>query len=199
MNAKPTILSGIDRQVDLSGADILSSLPADELVGLLDRLRAFVFNRYYGTLSCEDLAMEAMKRVLAGHRGWDSDYPPFENLCWIIRSLADNQRKKDERSTSLESSSELNISKAARETLRALNNSSPADIYETARANQEIRSSIKRAIRGDGMLGRIVEFALDAGDWKPRTIAKELQIDMRQVHNAKRRMQRRLAATYYKH
>lgn len=190
--------SSLNRQGDLSGADVLRSLSPYELAILLDKLRAFVFNHYYGNLRCEDLAMEAMKRVLLGKRkSWNSAYPPFENLCWIIKSLADNQLKKEKRTASLEVAAPFGTDDLDLERSFVSHNSSPAELYEASETKRFLCQLINRATNNDGLLGCIVELALDAGHWKPRLFARELQINVREVQNAKRRMQRRLEAMHY--
>src|ERR1044072_3974257 len=174
------------------GAAILRSLSEGDLIDLLDRIRLFAAKRYYGALNCDDLAMQALTEVLAGKRSWNSSFTPFQNLCWIIRSIAANQLEKESRTISIDSDAKhfdvdlshiINPESAEH---------SPVNDYETDEARKKIGDLFYKATNKDNLLGRIVDFTLSVGRWKPKEIAAELNISEPKVYNARRRIRRRL-------
>jgi DNA-directed RNA polymerase specialized sigma24 family protein len=182
--------SSKNKQVAQSGAEVLNSLSEDQLKELLDRLRLFAFRHYHGALDCENLAMEAVKQVLAANRSWDPSSSPFTNLCWITKSLASNQLKKDERNISLEAASEILLDDSIAQAPVAVDEATPANIFEAKEVARELSELIDRASSGDSILRRIIRSALKTDGWKPKEIAREFGIDTSQINNAKRRMQR---------
>ena len=170
------------------GAAVLCGLGDDELAGLLDRLRYFAAKYYYGTLNVEDLAMQAIADVLAGKRAWDAAYPPFENLCWIVRSIASNQLNKEKQLLSYDAEGEAGSRQIEPSTPP---HESPSEIYETDEARRGLRALIQRAVGDDNLLRRAVKFFFEREVWKPKEISVELGVSEREIYEAKRRLRRR--------
>jgi DNA-directed RNA polymerase specialized sigma24 family protein len=174
------------------GAAILRSLPEDKLIDLLDRLRLFAAKRYYGALNCDDLAMQAITEVLVGKRSWNPAFTTFQNLCWIIRSIAANQLEKERRAISIAYDADRIYVNSPHIINPARAEHSPANDYETDETRKKISHLLRKAINKDSLLGRIVDTALNTGRWKPKEIAAKLNISESEVHNARRRIRRRL-------
>jgi DNA-directed RNA polymerase specialized sigma24 family protein len=174
------------------GAAILRNLLEDELIDLLDRLRLFAAKRYYGALDCDDLAMQAIAQVLAGERGWNPTFTPLQNLCWIIRSIAANQLEKESRIRPITCDADRIDANSPHMINPARAEHSPANDYETYETRKRINNLLNKAISKDSLLVRIVDTALNTGKWKPKEIASELNINESKVHNARRRIRRRL-------
>jgi RNA polymerase sigma factor (sigma-70 family) len=198
MNATPEKLGSNAPQGRHSGAAVLQSLSEDDLIDLLDRIRLFAAKRYYGVLNYDDLAMQAITEVLESRRSWNPAFPPFQNLCWIIRSIASNQLTKECRIVSINADAGRIDVDSALISNSAHVQPSPANDYETNEARQKISAMLQHVISGDRLLSRIIDFALNSGRWRPKEIAAELNISEPEVHNARRRVRRRLERLWQK-
>jgi DNA-directed RNA polymerase specialized sigma24 family protein len=169
------------------GAVVLRNLEVNELIDLLNRLRLFAAKRYFGRLNVDDLAMQAITDTFTGNRSWNADYPPFENLCWIVRSIASNQLQKESR-LSYDPDVETNSNQIT--SLPA--QSSPSEIYETDEIRRDLRALFRRAVGDDGFLRQVVTLFLEKEVWKPKEMAVALNVSETEVYEAKRRIRRRL-------
>lgn len=171
----------------VGGAAVLRSLKEEELIDLYDRLRVFASERYYGRLSADDLVMQAFADVLAHKRKWNKDYPPFDNLCWIVRSIASNQLDKEKRLSPLTQDTEshpgLTLSSAQ---------PSAAELYEADERQRGLRKLLRSAVSDDGLLRRLVALFMEWEVWKPKEMAAELDVREQEIYEAKRRIRRRL-------
>ena len=181
--------NSIENSRSVDGAEFLAGLSHDEWLDLLNRLRLFAARHNHGKLDVEDLVMKAITDVLTGRRNsWNAAYTPLGNLCLIIKSIASNQIAKDAR-LEFWDLTEKHVLNA----LSRLSHSSPEDIYEKSEIQEQRGRLIHRAVRGDRVLGQIVEFAIERNSWKPNQIAAELNIRKSEVYSARRRFRRRLS------
>jgi len=168
------------------GAAVLRGLDDAALISLLNRLTLFAARRYDGRLNAEELAMQAVADVLAGvRRSWDTDYPPFNNLCWIVRSIASNQLQKEKRLLPFEPDAEACAARPAP--------SQPpvSELYETDETRRGLRDLLRRAA-DDDLSRRVVETALEEDRWKPKELAAALNVGEADIYEARRRIGRRL-------
>jgi DNA-directed RNA polymerase specialized sigma24 family protein len=183
-------LAGAESSSRKEGGRILRALSEKEQVALLVRLNVYAARRYRGLLSSEDLVMEAWTAVLAERRTWDSDYPPFDNLCWIIRSIADKHLRRELRAVPLGYSDGC-LPDASTPVLYSLPTQlSPASQYE---ASEELRNrleQLRHVSKVDNSLRRMVMAAFEINGWKPRDLAEALGWSVSAVNNAKRRIKR---------
>jgi DNA-directed RNA polymerase specialized sigma24 family protein len=171
------------------GATVLRSLKEEELTDLINRLRLFAVGRYHGRLNADDLAMQAVADVFAGHRNWNADYPPFYNLCWIVRSIASNQLRKERRLRSYDIDVETGFGQSLISQPVA---PPPSETYETDETQRGLRALISRALGDDGLLHRLVALFDEREVWKPQEMATELNVGESEIYQAKRRLRRRL-------
>jgi DNA-directed RNA polymerase specialized sigma24 family protein len=171
------------------GAAVLQSLEAYELIDLLNRLRLFAAERYYGWLSADDLVMQAVTDVLDGKRRWNAAYPPFDNLCWVIRSIAFNQLQKEKRLLPIGQNRE---SDSGQPKLLPLTHPSAAELYEADENQRDLRKVLHQAVGDDGLLRRAVALFMNGEAWKPKEMAAELSVSEPEIYEAKRRIRRRL-------
>jgi len=171
----------------VGGAAVLRGLKEKELVVLYDKLRVFASERYYGRLSADDLVMQAFADVLAHKRTWNENYPPFDNLCWIVRSIASNQLDKEKRLSPLE----LDTESGPGLTLPSAQPSA-AELYEADERQRGLIKLLLSAVGDDSLLRRLVALFMDWEVWRPQEMATELNVGEQEIYEAKRRIQRRL-------
>ena len=180
-------------QKDFTGATVIRGLSEDKQQELLARLYLFTKRHYYGPLNHEDLVMQAVADVLAGIRSWNQQFPPFENLCWVIKSIAGNQLRKECRTVPLDSLSPIAVGPS--DTTFGLSDSSlRPETYEIKEARNKLIRVFREITRDDETLRQVINLALDLGKWKPSQIAESLNIEKSEVYNSKRRIKRRLVA-----
>ncbi|HEY0380464.1 MAG TPA: hypothetical protein VGC87_26360 [Pyrinomonadaceae bacterium] len=190
MNKALKKLSGGESPDRASGATILKSLSEDEWIDLLNRLKLFVAGHYYGPLDRDDLPMEAITEVLENRRTWNPDFPPFQNLCWIIRSIAANQLEKERRIVPLYPHARGADSTPTSNPAPAY--PSPAEDFEASETHRRISDLLQQAAGGNNLFSRIISLALKKDRWKPKEIADELKVSEPEVYNARRRIRRKL-------
>lgn len=171
------------------GGAVVRGLTPGELVELLNKLRLFAAEHYYGRLNVDDLAMQAINDVLEGRRAWNADYPPFNNLCWIIKSIASNQLRKESRLIPYDPDMEVGSEQSV--PLLPVH-ASPAEAYEANETQRSLRALIRRVIDGDSLSRRLVELFLEWQTWKPKEMAVALNVSETEIYEAKRRMRRRI-------
>ncbi len=171
------------------GAAVLHGLGDEELVGLINRLRLLAARKYYGSLDVDELVTKALSDTLEGVRSWDTNNSHFRNLWLIVRSIASNQLKKEERMPTCALEAEDGSGRTA-PLLPA--HPSPAEIYIEEEARRTLRGMIDRAVGEDRLLRKAVEFFFEREVWKPKEMAPELRVSEREIYKAKRRMRRRL-------
>lgn len=170
------------------GAAVLRGLTEEELLDLYERLRLFASERYFGRLNADDIIMQAFTDVFAHKRKWNEDYPPLDNLCWIVRSIASNQLNKEKRLSPLEQETESGLGLSL-----PSDQPSAAELYEADEQRRGVHRLLRSAVGDDSLLRRLVALFMEWEVWKPKEMASELNVREQEIYEAKRRIRRRLA------
>lgn len=173
------------------GALVLRKLSEQELIRLQEKLRFFAARKYFGRLDSDELVMEALRLVLDGRRTWNKEYSPYGNLCWIIKNVAFNQLKQEKRRDEVLKTC---IVDPTIHWISPVENPSLTNVPPENETVDRRWRLVRRAVRRDGLLRRMIESARKTQVWKSGVIAKDLGIDRAAVYKGKRRLQRRLTA-----
>jgi DNA-directed RNA polymerase specialized sigma24 family protein len=133
----------------------------------------------------DDLIAQAFEDVMEGRRkSWSLDQSPFSNLCLIVRSLASNElkrRKKDAPIEAVQNSPSVSHSQV--------------QILEDREQHQVLTSRLKKAAEGDPLLEGILCYVIPDRRCKTSEIAAALGVSPREIHNARKRLRRKLATS----
>jgi DNA-directed RNA polymerase specialized sigma24 family protein len=156
----------------------------------LDRLLLFAKNHYF-RIDSRDPIQNAILAVIEGRRSWDLEQSPFYKLCSIIRSVTSNQLAKDKKYVPLDSDPKT---PATRPTPPAQPlNPSHVEAYERRESDEKFCAQLQKSLQGDDLSLRVASHLIeDDSEWQPRKIAKALGEDTKDIHNTKRRLQRKL-------
>lgn len=184
----------------------IQDLSGDNLLKLLKRLtlyadRKLVRLRWRGIqggapprgIQAEDLAAEAITRVIEGKRAWDQQEQPdvLQFLKGIVDSLVsqlvnsfDNRRTRRLGPTGVGEEGSAAPTFAGREL-------DPAQFVADREAAERFRAPILKALEGDAVASQVFE-CLEADITKPSEIAEYLGISVTDINNAQKRLWRKV-------
>ena len=160
-----------------------SQLSDAETHGVVDEIRLDAAKYYYGVLNPEDLVNETIASGLSGRRAWKDGLSLTDNLLLNLTSIANNELRKSRRLVSFEHWSETMPFRADTPT--------PLQILEANEEELCMHEKIRLATADAPLLSRIVDHVVELGEWKPRQLAVELNIEPKTLYSQKRRLQRR--------
>jgi DNA-directed RNA polymerase specialized sigma24 family protein len=136
--------------------------------------------------TADDLIDEAIIAVRLGARKWPDGVDAFNLLWGIIRSRVSHFWEKEGRMQPTHIGPDITLQ--ARTDSKYLR---PREDMEAQAAFHELRDKMLALVADDPLLERIVE--LLAKDLKPKEVADELGISMKEMHNAQKRLRRKLS------
>jgi DNA-directed RNA polymerase specialized sigma24 family protein len=147
-----------------------------------------------GGIQPGDLAQRAVYKVLSGERRWQHEKVTLLRLLMgIIRSDLSNLLQQ--REAQLTSRLEDYISaRKSTNTLRAQTRSTLDG--QSSRSQEEFakeREQLLALYSSDPLAQKCVELIIDHNVFKPRDLARELNINIKEVYNLKKRIQRKLS------
>jgi DNA-directed RNA polymerase specialized sigma24 family protein len=185
----------------LAEQESLADMSQEELLDLWKRLRLFTHKHYgwltrkIGGLDLDEVITDAIEDTFLGKRRWppvdaqgqDKQIPLFTFLCQIIRSKISHIIKREKKMRSIDSDEELeSLNQNELHTLRAHEQTD-----EQARYN-ELSDDLRKAVKPDPILEQIVELLVIKPDMKPNDIAENLKITDGILHNAQKRLTRKV-------
>jgi hypothetical protein len=156
------------------------------------------FDRLLGGKTPEDIACEAIEKVLSGTRAWDPDKYPnlLTHLKWIVKSDMDHLASSLEHQTT------------GRMPLPVHDEEGPVDYYkiipdqssptpeevlitrEKKELEEKLKNDLYALVEGDKDLEELLLY-FDEGIDKPETIAAQSGWDISKVYNLKRKLLRK--------
>jgi len=165
----------------------------EDWTAIWKRLRRFAHKYYYwlpsrvSGIDLDDLVQDAITDVIAGDRHQPPDVELVTFLCHVIRSKADHiLKKKESRVVSIE---EVPLT-CLRIPVGATYMDDPGDGDRQA-AYQRLCDRVRELVRDDELISRMVELWLSKPELKPREMAKELDVPIKEIRNAQKRLSRR--------
>jgi DNA-directed RNA polymerase specialized sigma24 family protein len=171
-----------------------------ELKELWKKLRAFTYKNYgwlqtrIRALNLDEVILEAIEDTFLGIRrfppidanGKEKDVQLFYFLCQTIRSKISNLMKQSQRHISLREDVDteqfVSLEQASLLSIRAKEKSD-----EQARYNQ-LSEKLRESVRSDLLLEQIVNLYIVNPEIKPKEIAHNLGISIKQIQNAQKRL-----------
>jgi DNA-directed RNA polymerase specialized sigma24 family protein len=149
-----------------------------------------------GGKQAADLVQQAVAKVLRGERVWNRNEPLLRFLMSVISSDINNLAQSRENTKTVRIQHHGGQDAHPTEIdLAFLSDPPPSqrggDQLINSQVDQE-RAQILTALSNDRLVHQIASLIIDDGISKPRKLAKILGTDVNKIHNAKKRLRRRL-------
>lgn len=177
---RPSIPSRLER------ADWEDLLPRLLLVARRFYARALV--HYRGAPEPRDLVQQAITDLMDGRRTLPEDVPLFTVLCGVMRSQVSNYVARQQ---PVGSDTEH---AAARHTMLTPDMAGSLDTTD-GMATDDLRARLYQVIGDDELLQQIIDLLLEDSALKPRDLAEMLDVPVRTIYNAKRRLKRKMKSS----
>jgi hypothetical protein len=170
---------------------------------LWKRLKLFTYKKYgwllkhIRALDLDEIILDAIEDTFFGIRRWpprdaegnEKDVKLLFFLCQTIRSKISYLAKQSPKHVSVQDEIPAEqVESLKRSHLYTLQAKEESD--EQARYN-ELGEKLLESVRSDTLLERIVNSLIEDPDLKPKEIAKQLEVSVREIQNAQKRIGRR--------